>query len=204
MATKRSDFTISRELSYLLRHGAEKAGLEMGSDGYVRLADILARRNFAGVTAEDIQRVVTNNDKQRFRMEERVCPETNESVLYIKATQGHTLKVADLSLIPITTINMHEYPVVVHGTYKACLPSIQRSGLSRMSRQHIHFAIGEPEEDGVISGMRKTAEIMIYINLPLAISEGIPFFISENKVILSPGDEHGYLSSRYFQRVVQR
>ena len=203
MATKRSDFTISRELSYLLRHGAEKAGLEMGSDGYVRLADILARRNFAGVTVEDIQRVVTNNDKQRFRMEERESPDSKKE-LYIKATQGHTLKVADLSLIQITTANMHEYPVVIHGTYKSCLPSIQRGGLSRMSRQHIHFAVGEPEEDGVISGMRKTAEVMIYINLPLAISEGVSFFVSENRVILSPGDEHGYLSPRYFLRIVHR
>lgn len=33
---------VSKNLSYLLRHGAEKEGLKMRNDGYVLLDDILA------------------------------------------------------------------------------------------------------------------------------------------------------------------
>ena len=42
-----------------------------------------------------------------------------------------------------------------------------------MTRNHIHFAAGEPGDDGVISGMRKTADIKIYIDIPRAMAEGL-------------------------------
>lgn len=37
---------ISKALSYLLRHGAEKEKLHIGTDGYVKLDDILQRSDF--------------------------------------------------------------------------------------------------------------------------------------------------------------
>ena len=42
----------------------------------------------------------------------------------------------------------------------------------------------------------------IYIDLEKALKGGIPFFVSENKVVLSPGNERGYIPATYFQRVV--
>ncbi len=57
---------ISKTLSYILRHGAEKEGLDIGSDGYVRLQDLLALPKFRGVTVSKIEEIVENNDKKRF------------------------------------------------------------------------------------------------------------------------------------------
>ena len=37
-----------------------------------------------------------------------------------------------------------------------------------MSRNHIHMAIGYPEDDQVISGMRNTCDIFIEIDTELA------------------------------------
>lgn len=41
---------ISKKLSYLLRHGAEKEGLSIGQDGYVSLSSILNRHDFKKIT----------------------------------------------------------------------------------------------------------------------------------------------------------
>ncbi len=59
----------------------------------------------------------------------------------------------------------------------------------------IDMAIGMPGKKGVISGMRGSCEVVIEINMVKAIRQGkIPFFISENQVILTPGvGEKGYL-----------
>ncbi len=81
-------------------------------------------------------------------------------------------QVEDLQLEPITDSN--EYPLVIHGTYLKAWNLIKQSGLSRMNRIHIHFAPGEPGDEGVISGMRNSAQIYIYVDISKAIS-GIEF-----------------------------
>lgn len=84
-----------------------------------------------------------------------------------------------------------------------------------MGRQHVHFATGPSLEsvlplhaDGtthtekgrkdlglndspVISGMRRDAQVLIYINLKKALAAGCPFWRSENGVILSEGFDAG-------------
>jgi hypothetical protein len=45
------------------------------------------------------------------------------------------------------------FKVCVHGTYTKLMDQIWEQGLKRMKRNHIHFATGLPEDDGVISGM---------------------------------------------------
>lgn len=56
-----------------------------------------------------------------------------------------------------------------------------------MARNHIHFAIGMPKEEGVISGMRGSADLIIEIDMEAAMKEGIEFYISSNLVILTEG-----------------
>lgn len=70
-----------------------------------------------------------------------------------------------------------------------------------MTRQHIHFATGLPGDSGVISGMRKSADVLIYIDMNKALGDGIKFFKSTNGVILTEGVS-GVLPTRYFARVV--
>lgn len=79
--------------------------------------------------------------------------------------------------------------------------SLERTGLSRMNRNHIHFAQGLPGTQGVISGARKDAAILIYIDVPAAMAEGYTFFVSSNGVVLCPGDESGFLPPKFFKRV---
>lgn len=107
----------------------------------------------------------------------------------------------DLSLVPITSSNGIE---VIHGTYFRCWPKIKNEGLSRMQRNHIHFAFGLPDNKQVISGIRNTAQVFIYIDLDLALKDGLEFFKSPNGVILSPGNQKGFVEPKYFLKVQDR
>lgn len=75
-----------------------------------------------------------------------------------------------------------------------------------MGRNHIHMSTGLPEDkQGVISGMRKDAEVLIYVDIQKSLQDGLLlWWISENGVVLTEGDENGVLSSKYFKKVVGR
>jgi RNA:NAD 2'-phosphotransferase (TPT1/KptA family) len=93
--------------------------------------------------------------------------------------------------------------VVIHGTYYKVLDTIKKEGLCKMSRQHIHFAVGLPGEDGVISGMRSSCQVVIYLDIKAAMKDGIFFQQSKNNVILSPGiGDRGIIPSKYFSKIV--
>lgn len=74
-----------------------------------------------------------------------------------------------------------------------------------MARNHIHMAIGLPKQNGVISGMRSSCEVVIELNMPKAMmgKHKLPFYVSTNKVILSEGlKEDGSIPSEYFRSVI--
>ncbi|XP_065833322.1 tRNA 2'-phosphotransferase 1-like [Oscarella lobularis] len=194
------DVKLSKALSYLLRHGAEKEGIKLGDGGYAYLDEILKLPNFHKKkwTESDVERVVANNDKQRYAMRSEV--ETGRK--QIRANQGHTISVVDEELLtPIT--EPEDVPVAVHGTYVRCWDSIKRQGLSRMKRNHIHMAAGEIGDEGIVSGMRKGCQVIIRIDAAKAIKDGLKFYRSANGVILSPGDEAGFIPPKYFESAVQ-
>lgn len=71
-----------------------------------------------------------------------------------------------------------------------------------MARNNIHMALGMPGKNGVISGMRNSCQVVVDVNLTQAVFDGVPFYISQNEVILSPGlGPEGYLPSKYFRSV---
>ena len=74
-----------------------------------------------------------------------------------------------------------------------------------MARNHVHLAVGLPGKNGVISGMRSSAEVVIEINMTQAIFEGnIPFFVSKNRVILTPGiGEKGIIPAHFFRKIFE-
>jgi 2'-phosphotransferase len=59
---------ISKCLSFILRHGATKEGINITTDGFVLVSDILAWNKIKSkkVTMEELVHCVENNDKKRF------------------------------------------------------------------------------------------------------------------------------------------
>jgi hypothetical protein len=95
----------------------------------------------------------------------------------------------------------------VHGTYSRHLNSILGNGLMAGGKQgaafrnHVHFQPHAPGDPRVISGMRHNCEIAIWVDLREALRNDIPFYVSRNKVVITPGI-NGVLPKEYIQKVV--
>ncbi|KAK9449739.1 KptA family-domain-containing protein [Limtongia smithiae] len=202
------DVTLSKKLSYLLRHGAVKERLSIGQDGFASIDDLLKNNRFKKTLFKDITRIVAADSKSRYKLEYRGNPENEEASKttgqdwYIRANQGHSIEVGNLEIIDITDYN--ECPIAIHGTYLDMWNShIRSEGLSKMKRNHIHMASGMPGDDGVISGMRASADVFIYVNVRKAMEDGICFGRSANGVILTEGKD-GFIGPQYFEKVLTK
>ncbi|ONH75901.1 tRNA 2'-phosphotransferase [Pichia kudriavzevii] len=191
------DIRISKSLAKLLRHNAKSEGLSIDSDGYVPLSEIIShnymKTNHA--TIDDIMRIVETNSKKRFKLKQ-----TGAHSYHICALQGHSIPSIAYgqseNLAPI----VDTWPkFIVHGTYVEKLPLIIESGgLSKMSRNHIHFTFAIP----VISGIRSSCNCLIVMDVEKLKGSNLPFFQSKNGVILSPGDQNGFISTDFIEKII--
>ncbi|KAM5351500.1 hypothetical protein ACJ41O_004223 [Fusarium nematophilum] len=205
---------VSKALSRLLRHQAANAGIQLDDEGFAPLSSVLAwgPLRSLSVTLADVQSIVTSNDKQRFTLKPN--PSTNPSLsatsaspadYLIRANQGHSIKLESSALLTPVTLEAGNVPArVLHGTFLYFWPRIvEAGGLKPMGRNHVHCSTGTPEE-GVVSGMRRDAELVIEIDVEASLKEGDQWWLSDNGVLLTEGDGQGVLSSRFFKLVTGR
>lgn len=168
----------------------------MRDDAYVPLSEIMNQPEFCNITIDDIKYVVNTNDKKRYTLLEE------NGIFFIKANQGHSSNVGD-QITQSKTFEIIKTPFdkCIHGTDLKSWNLIKNTGLSRMSRQHIHFARSEPSDKSVISGARSNSKVLIYIDMQKAMDDGIAFYLSENGVILTEGI-NGVLDTKYISNVV--
>eukprot|EP01127_Copromyxa_protea_P009328 TRINITY_DN2194_c0_g1_i2.p1 TRINITY_DN2194_c0_g1~~TRINITY_DN2194_c0_g1_i2.p1 ORF type:complete len:211 (+),score=30.60 TRINITY_DN2194_c0_g1_i2:115-747(+) len=189
---KGREVAISKALSYLLRHDKT---MRMDAQGWAKLDDVLKKGSMLKLqaTQQEIRQVVENSDKQRYALKQ------DGAVWKVKANQGHSLAV-NVELTPITSAD--QIPVAIHGTYFDAWKIIKKDGLSRMGRNHIHFAIGQYGSAAVISGMRGNSQVLIYLDTEALLKDGLPLLISQNQVVLSPGNADGKIPVKYFKYVL--
>ncbi|POS82929.1 hypothetical protein EPUL_006329, partial [Erysiphe pulchra] len=202
---------LSKALSKLLRHAANDVGIKLDSEAYAPVDQVLEwqRLKSLHITFDDIKKVVNEDLKHRFSLKPNPAIANSESIdpsnWVIRANQGHSINVdSSKMLIPIT-IEINNIPeTVVHGTYYYFYSSIINSGgLSRMTRTHIHFSDGiQRDRQKIVSGLRKDAELLIYIDIRASLEDGVLWWLSDNGVVLTEGDDKGLLPLKYFKRVV--
>ncbi|KAI0166663.1 RNA 2'-phosphotransferase, Tpt1 [Xylariaceae sp. FL1272] len=221
---------ISKALSQLLRHQAQNAGIDLDSEGFAALDRVMQwpRLKSLKPTVAEIKAEVSTNAKQRFSLKPNPATadssyEDDAAHWLVRANQGHSIALASEGLHTPITIEAGNIPgTVVHGTYFAFWPSILNSGgLKKMSRTHVHFGTGLPDdgkpqvhgaeaEDAegsskpkVISGMRADAELLVFLDLEKALKEQpeIKWWMSENNVVLTEGDEEGMVPVKFFKEV---
>lgn len=192
---------LGRLLTRILRHMASELNLNMRSDGFVKVEDLLKLnlKTFAQIplrshTVDDIWEAVRKDNKQRFSLLE----ENGE--LLIRANQGHTITTVESESLLKPILSAEEVSVCVHGTYKRNLDSILESGLKRMKRLHVHFSCGLPTDGEVISGMRRDVNVLIFLNVRKALADGMKLYISDNKVVLTEGFD-GVVPVEYFEKI---
>ncbi|KAL3691427.1 hypothetical protein R1sor_005078 [Riccia sorocarpa] len=192
---------LGRTLTRILRHQAVELKLKIRPDGYTEVDELLRlpvktrfNRALSSHTVEDVLLAVQQDNKQRFGIKD------DSGVLLIRANQGHTIKTVESEHLLEPILSAEEIPVCVHGTYRENVDPILKQGLKRMQRNHVHFATGLAPTDGVISGMRKTCNILIYLDVGKALQDGMKLYRSENGVILTEGFG-GVVPPKYFREV---
>lgn len=159
----------SRRLSWLLRHGAGEAGLEMDIGGWAVLDDVV---RVANLTRAEVLRAVDENDKGRLQVDgER-----------IRACQGHSLDNMPVtrSGLEATWERIEPSGSLWHGTSLAALAGIGREGIKAGSRTHVHLA--ESPKSRV--GKRAQVDVLLQISPGRVWASGYEIFRAPNGVVL--------------------
>ena len=190
---------ISRFIIKLLRHKALDYNLNIDSNGFIDCNELLNLPCLKFITIDDILDMSAISEKKRFTIK------LVNRKYYIAANQGHSIKINSSLWKPITLENYDQYKnkEIIHGSFLRAKDKILNEGISKMKRIHIHFTT-KIDPNKVISGIRRSCEIYIYIDMEKALQDGYEFFESPNGVILSPGNSIGVLPPEYFIKVLNK
>lgn len=170
---------ISKFLSLVLRHKPETIGIKLDTNGWVDVAELLAKMNqhHHRLDVNTLQHVVATNDKKRFAF--------SEDGKRIRASQGHSVNV-DLDL-------KAEAPpaILYHGTIPAVLHLIKSEGLKRMSRQHVHLS--KDVETALKVGGRRGKPVILKVRAQEMVKDGHVFYLSANGVWLCDAVPPNYI-----------
>ena len=166
---------LSKYLSYLLRHHPETLKLKMDKQGWVKMDELIEKINTTRVdkvTLDMILEVVRDNNKQRFAIRE------NNWGMFIRANQGHTLKDVDMKFKPVMPPE-----ILYHGTGQKFVKSILEKGILAGKRQHVHLS--SDIESAIYVGSRHGNPKVFEVNSKQMNSDGVEFYLSENRVWLT-------------------
>lgn len=175
--------TLSKYLSYHLRHRPEALGLTLEPGGWVTLENLLSASATHSdlpvpLTRDRLQTIVTTNDKQRFS----ISPDGQR----IRANQGHSIPI-DLQLTPQTPP-----AILFHGTAEPALSAIQGSGLHKMARHHVHLSANSDTAKAI--GSRHGRPVIFQVAAARMHHDGFSFYCSDNGVWLVDHVPVTYLS----------
>ncbi|NET72188.1 MAG: RNA 2'-phosphotransferase [Sphaerospermopsis sp. SIO1G2] len=161
---------ISKYLSKHLRHTPEKIGLKLSPGGWVSVNELLiaCAKNKFTITLEELKEVVNTNDKKRFSFD--------ETFSLIRANQGHSVEI-DLQLQPIVPPDK-----LYHGTGRSSVKSILQTGISKMSRHHVHLSTDVTTAKKV--GKRHGKPVVFLVNTGEMSKDGYIFYCADNGVWL--------------------
>lgn len=171
----------SKLLSKVLRHQPQLAGLTLAQGGWVAVDDLLAGlRAHVGVTLTraDLDEIVAKNNKRRFAFD--------ASGTTIRASQGHSVEV-DLELEALAPPE-----TLYHGTGAQTVAAIQREGLRKMRRLHVHLSADAVTARTV--GARHGSPAVFTVAAGEMARGGATFYRSENGVWLVDAVPPRYLT----------
>jgi putative RNA 2'-phosphotransferase len=166
--------TISKFLSFVLRHQPDAIGITLDVEGWVDITVLIAAAAKDGKTLDLdlIRQVVATSDKKRFSI--------SEDGLRIRAVQGHSAKSVDIQFA-----GQKPPEFLYHGTTTRFLVSIYKEGLQSVSRQYVHLSQDEQTAQAV--GRRHGLPVVLVVNALLMHRLGFKFYMAENGVWLTNG-----------------
>ena len=174
-----SDTKTSKFISLILRHKPETIGISLDEHGWANIDELIdGIRKSIPFSLEDLERIVANNNKQRFSF--------NEDKTKIRANQGHSIHV-DVELKEMVPPD-----VLYHGTGEKSVSSINKEGLKPMNRIYVHLS--KDIETATKVGSRHGKPAIYSIDCKAMINDGHKFYLSENGVWLTKSVPVVYLS----------
>jgi putative RNA 2'-phosphotransferase len=171
----------SKYLSLLLRHKPEKANLILDKYGWCPVDSILSNLK---ITQSELDVIVNENNKKRFRYD--------NTKTKIKASQGHSIPILD------DFKQLSPPDILYHGTSVDNAKKIQKDGLKKMRRNHVHMSDNIDTAKSV--GMRYAKyrnKLRIYeIDAKLMNSKGYKFYLSDNGVWLTDNVPFNFLNKQ--------
>ena len=170
-------------MSLVLRHDPGSIRLSLDENGWASIQELIDCLNRHGrrVDRDLIQRVVETSDKQRFRI--------SDDGLSIRANQGHSIEI-DLKLEKKSPPKW-----LYHGTAAKSMAAIEREGLLKQSRQHVHLSSDQVTARKV--GARHGKPVVLEIAAQLMEQHGHRFYQSETGVWLTEHVPPDYLNQRF-------
>ena len=157
---------VSKKLSWLLRHGANEAGLEMDAAGWAEVEDV---RRVLHIGRDALEAAVRDNTKARLEVRGK----------RIRACQGHSLRDMPVTCeaLEATWEEVADEAPVFHGTRMAALEGIAREGILPGERTHVHLA--EAVDSTV--GKRAAVDVMIEVSPARLRAAGIGLYRSSER-----------------------
>jgi putative RNA 2'-phosphotransferase len=161
---------VSKYLAKHLRHTPERLGITLASGGWVAVEELLAAcaAHQFSIARSELEDVVAKNDKQRFSFD--------ATGKFIRANQGHSVAI-DLQLEPQTPP-----AILYHGTSRTSVESIQKRGLLKMSRHHVHLS--QDVQTARKVGMRHGYPVVLVVDTASMHENGSTFYRTDNGVWL--------------------
>jgi len=171
--------TKSKFLALVLRHKPEEIGLSLDEHGWAVVTELVEKMNSHGsdITSEQLDEIVRTDSKKRYSF--------SEDRMKIRANQGHSVSV-DVGLREAVP-PMYLY----HGTADKSCDSIERVGLKKMSRLHVHLSVDRAT--AVKVGERHGRVVVYKVFAKDMHNDGFKFFLSENNVWLTDSVPAKYL-----------
>ena len=169
---KKTEISISKTISYILRHHPEKFDIKLDTEGYANLQDMLTILNKQykniDITRDYIENINDISDKRRFEIKDN----------QIRAVYGHSIE----KKIQIPEAQ-NPPDILYHGTTEKAYLLIKEEGLKKRSRQYVHLS--DNIDTAIKVGLRRVKDpILLFIDVKNARKAGIKFYQS-NEIYLA-------------------
>lgn len=172
---------LSKEVSYILRHGINEYKLEIDEIGFVSVTQILeilnSKNEWKDICEYDLQKMIKNSNKKRHEIKDGK----------IRAFYGHSIekKIVKEEAIPPD--------ILYHGTPKKNIKSIFKDGLLSKSRQYVHLSQDIETAQNVAKRYDENYSILI-IDSKKAYNDEIKFYLGNEKIWLADTIPPKYLN----------
>ena len=164
--------SLSKEISYALRHNPKQYGLELDEQGWVSVDALILALQGQGRSKPpsigDIEKMIQASEKKRHEMYDGK----------IRALYGHSIK-EKIEKKPVKPPD-----VLYHGTAHKFIKSIFMVGLISKNRQYVHLS--EDVNTAITVGKRRDNDpVVLSISARQAWDDGIMFYLGNSNIWLS-------------------